>query len=163
MLTKDVMTRELLTVGAEWTLDELKGFLLEHGISGAPVVDISGKLIGVVSSTDLLRAGDDDETQSARADGFFVSTLDRPLAADELASMHLQASTSRTVRDVMTPVMFQIGEDSGLDEVADMMARGRIHRVLVTDGNHVTGIVSALDLVRVLRDMVREKKKPNGG
>ncbi|MCA9596289.1 MAG: CBS domain-containing protein [Myxococcales bacterium] len=161
MQIKDVMTRELLTVGADWTLDELKGFLLEHGISGAPVVDNGGKLIGVVSSTDLLRS-DDAETDNTRADGFFVSTLDRPLAADELASMHLQAQSSRSVRDVMTPVMFQIAEDSSLDEVADMMARGRIHRVLVTNGTKVTGIVSALDLVRVLRDMVREQKKSNG-
>ncbi len=154
MLTKDVMTRELLTVGADWALDELKGFLLEHGISGAPVIDGSETLIGVVSSTDLLRAGEGDESESARADGFFVSSLDRPLAADELASMHLQASSSRTVRDVMTPVMFQIAEDSSVEEAADMMVRGRIHRVLVTDGERVTGIVSALDLVRVLRDLL---------
>ena len=161
MQIKDVMTRELLTVGADWTLDELKGFLLEHGISGAPVVDNGGKLIGVVSSTDLLRSNN-TKTNNTRTNNFFVSTLDRPLAADELASMHLQAQSSRSVRDVMTPVMFQIAEDSSLDEVADMMARGRIHRVLVTNGTKVTGIVSALDLVRVLRDMVREQKKSNG-
>lgn len=150
-LVREIMTTPVRTVEADWSIEELKAFLLEHDISGAPVID-RGKLVGVVSSTDLLRS---DATDRARAhEGYFSTSLDRPLAADELHTMHVEGS-GQTVRDVMTPVVFQVSDDARADEVADTMARGRIHRVVVTAGGRVTGIVSALDLVAVLRDVLR--------
>ena len=56
MLVREVMTHKVLTAGSDWTLAELKTFLLEHSISGAPVVDAHGKLVGVVSATDVMRS-----------------------------------------------------------------------------------------------------------
>jgi CBS domain-containing protein len=55
----------------------------------------------------------------------------------------------------MTPVVFEVPHEARVDEVADMMTSGRIHRVVVTSGGRVSGIVSALDLVLVLRDALR--------
>ena len=107
-LVRDIMTKPVRTVEADWSIEELKAFLLEHDISGAPVID-RGKLVGVVSSTDLLRS---DATDRARAhDGYFSTSLDRPLAADELRTMHVEGSSGQTVRDVMTPVVFQVSDD----------------------------------------------------
>lgn len=146
------MTKPVHTAEADWSVEELKAFLLERHISGAPVTD-GGKLVGVVSSTDLLRS---DAAERARADvGYFSTSLDRPLAPDELRTMHVEGASGQTVRDVMTPVVFQVSDDVRVDEVADTMARGRIHRVVVTSDGRVTGIVSALDLVGVLRDVLR--------
>lgn len=151
-LVREIMTKPVRTVEADWSLEELKAFLLEHAISGAPVTD-GGKLVGVVSSTDLLRT---DNTERARSHaGYFSTSLDRPLAPDELRTMHVEDASGQTVRDVMTPVVFQVSDDVRVDEVADTMARGRIHRIVVTSGGRVSGIVSALDLVAVLRDVLR--------
>jgi CBS domain-containing protein len=146
------MTKNVRTAEADWSLEELKSFLIIHDISGAPVID-DGKLAGVVSATDLLR-GQGNEQVPAQ-DGYFSTTLDRRLDASELRNMSLEGGSGQTVRDVMTPVVFQVTENTPIDEVADMMARGRIHRVVVSSGGQLSGIVSSLDLVGVLRDVLR--------
>jgi CBS domain-containing protein len=158
LLVRDVMTRAVLTVRADWTIEELKGFLLEHGISGAPVVNGAGELVGVVSATDLLRQGDTGEAfNGRRAEHLLAEPLERALSRDELRSMYVATGSDSVVRDLMTPVVFQVDEDAPIHDVADLMARGRIHRVLVVREARPTGIISALDLVRVLRDVLRKQ------
>ncbi len=156
MRVDEIMTREVLTAGADWSLNELKTFLLDHGVSGAPVIDESGNLIGVVSSTDLLRT---EEGHTVSADGppsdFFVSSLKRPLSKAELRTMHVESTSTQSVRDVMTPVVFSVPGDTDVLDVADQMVRGRVHRLVVTKQGALAGIVSALDLVRALRDQIR--------
>ncbi len=155
MLVREVMTHKVLTAGADWTLAELKTFLLEHGISGAPVVDQTGKLVGVVSSTDIMRSEDTRETTEG---GYFATSLDRPLGEEELRTLMVEGAPTQVVGDVMTPVVFQASADTPLDEAADTMVRGRIHRIVVTEHDAVVGIVTALDLVRALRDVLRENR-----
>ena len=155
MLVSEIMTREVRTVGADWSLEELKTFLLEHGISGAPVVDDKNKLVGVVSTTDLLRTEEGLEVQSNNPSDFFVSSLKRPLSKAELLTMHVETTSSQVVRDVMTPIVFSVPDDTDVLDVADLMVRGRVHRLVVTRNDALCGIVSALDLVRALRDQIR--------
>ena len=57
------------------------------------------------------------------------------------------------VRDIMTPMIFSVTEDTRLQEVADTMLKGGIHRVFITDGTRLTGIATTLDLMQVLRDI----------
>jgi CBS domain-containing protein len=160
---RDVMTPSVRTVRADWTIEELKAFLIEHGISGAPVVDAKGQLLGVVSATDLLRQGDTGEGfDRQRAENLLAEPLERALSRDELRSMYVDTGNGTVVRDLMTPVVFQVGEEAPVHEVADLMARGRIHRVLVVRDSKPTGIVSALDLVRVLRDVLRHQPVERG-
>jgi CBS domain-containing protein len=149
------MTRNVLTAGADWTLDELKSFLIEHGISGAPVADRTGKLVGVISATDILRSEDTPETTDR---GYFATSLDRPLGEEELDSLQIEGAGTQVVADLMTPVVFQASADTSLDDAADTMVRGRIHRIVVTEDDAVVGIVTALDLVRTLRDVLRQNR-----
>ena len=114
-----------------------------------------GRLVGVVSATDVLRS---EDTQEMTEGGYFATSLDRPLGEEELRSLVVEGAPSQVVGDVMTPVVFQIGADAPVDEAADTMARGRIHRIVVTEGGAVVGIVTALDLVRVLRDVLRQNR-----
>jgi CBS domain-containing protein len=152
-LLRDIMTRDVLTVESDWSLDALRSFLVEHSITGAPVVDRFGKLLGVVSSTDLLQA-DERETTNPRP-AYFCTTLERSLAESELRTMHVEGGSSQRVSDVMTPVVFAVDENTSVLEVADMMALGRIHRVVVKSGDRLSGIVTTLDLVGVLRSTLR--------
>ncbi len=151
------MTSKVLIAGADWSLSELKDFLLENSITGAPVVDGKGKLVGVISATDLLRSEEGEESLASDANGYFSTTLHRSLSKEEMRQLHVQAGSPQTVRDVMTPVVFQVDADTPVDEVADQMVRGRVHRVIVTRGGAVIGIVAALDLVKALRDLLRKK------
>lgn len=153
LTARDVMTRGVQTASAEWTLDELRTFLVSRSISGAPVCDKSGKLIGVVSSTDLMRTASEESVSSDEDHAFYAHGLDRRLSPEDLRGLHLEVTSSTTVREIMTPLVFEVPPDASIHAVADMMARGRIHRVFVSLGGKLLGVVSALDLVRVLRDM----------
>jgi CBS domain-containing protein len=100
LLVRDVMTRFVLTVRSDWSVEELKGFLIEHGISGAPVVNAAGEVVGVVSATDVLRQGETGESIGRRrADNLLAESLDRGLSADELRAMYVGTGSDQLVRD----------------------------------------------------------------
>ena len=151
VLAKEVMTRVVLIARDDWSLNGLKTFLLENTISGAPVVDGRGALIGVVSATDLLRSEAEAESSIETAPeeaGYYSSSLERPLSAEELDGVLIESRSSTLVRDVMTPVVFQVDAETELDDVADLMVRGRIHRVIVTRDGVVTGTGSPIHVGR---------------
>ena len=79
--------------------------------------------------------------------------FDRQMGRDELRELHVQYETPVMVRDIMTPMIFSVGEDTSVQEVAETMVKGRIHRVFVTRDNRLTGIVTALDMMKVIRDL----------
>ena len=158
LTARDVVTREVRTVDADWTLDELRSFLVSNSITGAPVCDKSGKLIGVVSSTDLMRAASEGTTASEAARHQFYSHADDRLSGEDMRGLHIESPSGTTVREIMTPLVFEVQAEAPIHDVADIMARGRIHRVFVLRAGKVEGVVSALDLVRVLRDMTEVNK-----
>lgn len=159
LTARDVMTRGAHTVDADWTLDELRNFLVSHSISGAPVCDKTGKLVGVVSSTDLLRSASEEGTDHEDNHHYYRHGVDRRLAPEDLRGLHIETPSGTKVSDIMTPLVFEVPPDATIHTVADIMSRGRIHRVFVSANNKILGVVSALDLVRVLRDMTEPGKR----
>ncbi len=147
-LARDIMTRNVITVPQSMDLRDLAKLLLEKGISGAPVTDDRGDLVGVVSQTDLIYyslSRDDELTirtdfyASARMEGSHIPT-----------GFQIEDTNTGTVEDVMTPVIYAVAEDTPIDRIALMMTREHIHRVIVRDGQQPVGVISALDLLRVL-------------
>lgn len=155
MTVSDIMHREVFAVDADWSLEELAGFLVDHNISGAPVTEENGELIGVVSMTDILRHGSMPDNGEAADDthDVYLYELERQLGHEELRMFHTRSESSVQVRDIMTPMIFKVEEGTKVQEVAETMLRGGIHRVFVTRGNTLTGIVTALDMLQVIRDL----------
>ena len=152
MRAADIMTRQVISVPSEMDLRDLAKLFLERGITGAPVVDEEGNLAGVVSQTDLVyyTLMRDDELvldsqfyQTARMEGQHVPT-----------GFQIEDCNTGSVADVMTPVVHSVSERASIDSVARMMTRKHIHRVIVRKGRKVTGVISALD---ILRARVRRK------
>jgi CBS domain-containing protein len=153
-IASDVMTSDVLTVAEDLPVNRLVELLIDHSISGAPVIARDGTPIGVVSLTDLARNGAlIDGTPEAEAHAYYRQGLDRQVARGEMASLRVGAESSTTVRDIMTPVVFSVEVDTPVQEVADAMIRGRIHRVFVTRRGTMVGIISSMDLLPVVRDM----------
>ena len=103
---RDLMNPDIMTVADDMTTDELARYLIEREISGAPVVDSQGHLIGVVSMTDIGRnMAEPSDDESSRSSGFY-----RDIAADltleDLGQRYVE-ERAVTVRDVMTPVIHQ--------------------------------------------------------
>jgi len=154
LTAQQIMNPEILTAHAHWTLDQLAGFLVENGISGAPVVSDDESLIGVVSLTDLVRHDSMHgyEVTAEQTHDYYHYALQEQYAREELAALRVQTELLATVNDIMTPLIFQVSENTPVQEVADTMIRGRIHRVFVTRGKKVVGLIAALDMLKIIRD-----------
>ena len=153
----DLMNPRVLTVRQELTVRELANVLVENEISGAPVEDGSGKLIGVVSLTDIAAALAEDEELEAegeRGDFFLSEWEDDGMSREEIEELGLDEA-ELTVADLMTPEVFTVREDTPVSEIAEAMIQNHVHRILVTREDRVVGIISTSDLLGLL---VEEKE-----
>jgi CBS domain-containing protein len=149
LVARDIMNRDVIAVPVTMDLRELAKLFLDKGITGAPVVDEEGNLAGVISQTDLIYYSltRDDQLvldslfyQTARMEGRHVPT-----------GFQIEDCNTGTVADMMTPVVHSVTERAGLDSVAKLMTRKHIHRVIVRKGQKVTGVISALDVLKAQR------------
>jgi CBS domain-containing protein len=143
------MSPDIMTVGDEMTTDELARYLTEHEISGAPVVDGQGHLVGVVSLTDIGRQlAEPSELRSQERLEFYRDTGD-DVTLEEMVQ-RFDEERAVAVRDVMTPVVHQVPASAPVAEAAQMMIEHHIHRLVVTQGRQPVGIVTSMDLLRVV-------------
>lgn len=154
----DLMNPRVLTVREDLTVRELANVLVENEISGAPVEDGSGKLVGVVSLTDIATALADDEEEGEgegeRGDFFLSEWHDDGMSREEIEELGLDEA-ELTVAEIMTPEVFTVREDTPVSEIAEAMIQNHVHRILVTREDRVVGIISTSDLLGLL---VEEKE-----
>jgi CBS domain-containing protein len=142
MKTSDVMTRNVLTVARETSVANAIRVMLDHSVSGLPVLE-NGKVVGIVTEGDLLRRS---ETGTERHRPRWLAILMGPgRMAGEYVRTH-----GRKVEEIMTPDVISVAGDAPLDEVVGLMERRRIKRVPVIEGDVLVGVVSRLDLLRAL-------------
>jgi len=149
---KDVMTRNVVVVHAGARLAELAGILMSNMITGAPVVDDGGKLVGVVSATDVVRGAALEASSVRQESTYYLHGWEGEIDAEELRAFRVVEGAGMLVRDIMTPVIFSVSESASMAEMADAMIGGRIHRLIVTRDDRVVGIVTTLDMLRAIRD-----------
>ena len=147
----DVMSPNVLTVDPDMTVHELATFLTDNQISGAPVRDRRGRLLGMVSLTDIAEGESDEGVLKADLSDPEVSVhgWEDEATSDEMRALHVEA-TETLVRDIMTPTTYTVAHDTPVSSLARTMIAGRIHRLLVVRGGKVVGIVTSLDLLKLL-------------
>jgi CBS domain-containing protein len=127
---------------------DLAKLFLDKGITGAPVVDSGGDLVGVISHTDLVYYGmtrgdelvvESDFYQKARMEGRYIPR-----------GFQIEDFNTAPVSEVMTPVVHSVSERARIESVAKLMTRKHVHRVVVRRGRKVVGIISALDVLATL-------------
>ena len=143
----ELMNPDVVTLRPDQSLVEAQRILSSKSVSGAPVVDAAGRVIGVVSQNDLVRKAAHPDTV-AHAGQFFSSVEDY---AD--LGRTLVAPSSQHVSDVLTPRVYSVNRDTGVAVAANIMRERRIHRLLVIDKGVLVGIVSSLDLLRVVEEL----------
>jgi CBS domain-containing protein len=148
---KDVMNPDIMTVPDDMATDVLMRYLTEHEISGAPVVDGQGHLVGVVSMTDVARhMGESSDVESSRSPDFYRDVAP-DLTLEDLGQRYVEERAA-TVRDVMTPVIQQVPVTASVAEAARLMVEHHIHRLVVTQGRQPVGILTSMDLLRVVAE-----------
>jgi CBS domain-containing protein len=148
MNAKDVMTRDVVSIGPDSTVLQAARLMLQHRISGLPVIDAAGRLAGVLSEGDFLRRR---ETDTERRRSRWLEFLMGP---GKIAAEYTHSHGSK-VSDVMTTTVETVGENATLEEIVELMERRRIKRVpVVTDGK-VVGIVTRSNLMHAMVSMAR--------
>ena len=117
----DVMIKDVVTVAETMPLKEVTILFKEKRITGAPVVDANGELVGVISETDIIR-----KTTS------------------------IGAWSPSTAGQIMTRNAVTVAPDESLQRVCELMFNRRIHRVVVAEGRQIRGIITTMDILRAI-------------
>lgn len=143
MRARDIMTSPVVTVAEDDTLHNAARILLDNNISAAPVLDAGGSLVGIVSEADLIERLALPDSQVPSSQGAWLrNNLE---AAAVFVRTH-----ARLIRDVMTRAVITADEEAPVDELATLILDKGIKRLPILRGQHVMGIVSRVDLLRML-------------
>lgn len=145
MLTaKDIMTRNVTTVRATTTIEELARILMEHKISGAPVVDDNENLIGIVTENDLISRDKrlHIPTVMRLFDAFIV------LESQSKIEKEIKRMTAITVNDIYTKEVITVTEGTPVQDIATIMSEKKVHLIPVVEGKKILGIIGKIDLIK---------------
>lgn len=143
---KDIMSKDVYTVTTDMTIEKLARILAKHRISGAPVLDDNGKLIGIVTENDLI--SQKKRLHIPTVINLFDSIiyLENPRHLEE----DIKKMAGIKVGDICTRKVVAIKEDAPLEEIATTMAEKGIHLLPVMRGNKIVGIVGKADIVKAI-------------
>jgi CBS domain-containing protein len=143
MKAVEIMTTGVVTVQSEASVREAARLMLEHRVSGLPVVDDVRRLAGIVTEGDFLRRA--ETGTELRHPRWLEFLLGPGRLADEYVHSH-----GRKVGEIMTSEVTTVSEDAPLEDVVKIMELRRIKRVPVTSGKKIVGIISRANLVQAL-------------
>jgi len=149
MQVRDVMTPNVVSVRDDESIVKAARLMLQNRISGLPVVNANGALVGVVTEGDFLRRG---ELGTSRQRPKWLEFLVGP---GRLANEYVHQS-GRKVAEVMTRDPLTVGEDDSLETVVKLMESRRIKRLPVMRNGQIVGIISRANLVHALASLSRE-------
>lgn len=153
MTARDIMTRNIVSVGPKVGLQEIARALLSAGVGAVPVVDDDGRPIGVVSEWDLI--GQHAPEREARRDRW----LSQLAEGQSMASMYIETTrpNARTAEEVMSRPVITVGEDAEIVEIARVVTERRVKQVFVVAEGRLVGVVSRSDLTRALAENGHER------
>jgi CBS domain-containing protein len=143
MRARDIMTKNVVTVGHKTPIAEIAAILMKHRISGVPVVTKDQQVIGIVSESDLIHRA---ETGTEIRRKWWLTLFSDP---DQMAREYTKAHGLRA-EHVMSRTVVSVSEDTDAARVADVLDRHRIKRVPVLSNGKLVGLITRSDLVRAL-------------
>ena len=149
MKARDVMTWGVISVETDASVERAARLMLQNKVSGLPVVDSQGAMVGIVTEGDFLRRS---EIGTKRRRPRWLEFLVGP---GRLATEYVHAA-GRKVSEIMTPDPCTVSPETSLEQIVDVMERRRIKRLPVVEDGKLIGIVSRANLMHALASMARE-------
>lgn len=143
---KDIMTTDIITVTMDTPAGKLADIFWKNRISGAPVLDENGKLIAVVTESDLI-----DQTKKIHIPTM-ISLLDSVifLESSKKTEKEIRKMSGNTVRDICTMDLVTVSEDTPLDEIATIISEKKVHTLPVVKDDQLVGVIGKGDIIRTL-------------
>jgi CBS domain-containing protein len=153
MRAHQIMTRSVVTVAPDTSIVDAANLMLQRHVSGLPVVDTTGRLVGIVSEGDFIRRS---EIGTQRKRGRWLKFILGPgKAASDFVHEH-----GRRVAEVMTKDPLTITEDTALAEIVDLMEKNNVKRLPVVRADRIVGIVSRANLLQAVASLARQVPDP---
>ena len=153
MRAYQIMTRPVITVAPETPIVDAANTMLQRHVSGLPVVDKAGHLVGIISEGDFIRRS---EIGTQRVRGRFLKfILGSGKEATDFVHEH-----GRKVAEIMTPDPLTINEDTDLEKTVELMEKNGVKRLPVMRGDKLVGIVSRSNLLQAVASLSREIPDP---
>ncbi len=153
MRAYQIMTRPVISVTPDTTIVDAANIMLQRHISGLPVIDTTGKLVGIISEGDFIRRS---EIGTERKRGKFLKFILGPgKAATDFVHEH-----GRKVSEIMTTEPLVIAEETPLEEIVALMEKNGVKRLPVTRGDKVVGIVSRANLLQAVASLAKDVPDP---
>ena len=151
MKSKDIMTKEVVTIKEDDTVEVAARLLNEKGISGLPVVDEDNKVKGIITEGDLIRRVAKINAPS------YIEILGAILPLERKKDFidKINRYMGYLVKDMMTKDVITISEDAAIEEIATLMVNEKIKRIPVVDNEkRLVGIISRRDIMKILFDEI---------
>jgi CBS domain-containing protein len=143
---RDIMTKEVITVSPETRVSDLAQTLAGKNLGGVPVVDADGRLVGIVTQSDLVARVQELELPPA------LNILDFHLYLQIPSHLFrkVEKMLGTTVADIMSPKPLTISPDTPVPRIAALMDQQKIHTLPVLEGGKIVGIIGKIDLIRAV-------------
>jgi CBS domain-containing protein len=143
---RDIMTTKVLTVRPETSISDLSKTLENRKIGGLPVVDKDGRLVGVITQSDLVERARDLELPPA------INILDFHIYLQIPSHLlhRVEKMLGTTVGDCMSPNPVTVAPNTPVSQIAALMAKQKVHTIPVLDGGKLVGVIGKMDLVRAM-------------
>lgn len=144
MMARDVMSTGVITVSPEDRVEDVARLLLDNKISGAPVVDAAGKVIGMITEKDLMIKASELKVP------FYLTLFDSIIFLDNPLRFNNQVRkyTASLVKEAMTDKVISVEETTPLSAVVEIMQWENINRVPVITGGQLVGIITRHDIMK---------------
>jgi CBS domain-containing protein len=153
MRAHQIMTRPVITVTPETPIVEAANIMLQRHVSGLPVVDTTGKLVGIISEGDFMRRSEIGTQRQRRR--WLKLFLGPGKAATDFVHEH-----GSKVGEIMTPEPVTVTEDIAIEEIVRLMEKSNVKRLPVTRGDQIVGIVSRANLLAAVASLARQIPDP---
>jgi CBS domain-containing protein len=154
---ESIMTRTVVTAEPDDTVSAIAALFSKHGISGVPVCDKNGTLLGIISEGDLMRPF--GEANKLRRDWWLGLLADGEELAPEFVDYLRQ--DRRRAADLMTKEVVTATGDTPVDRIADILQSHRVKRVPIVKDGKVVGVVSRADVIRAMARTPAEMSRPH--
>ncbi|HWP96806.1 MAG TPA: CBS domain-containing protein [Syntrophomonadaceae bacterium] len=146
MEAKDIMTTDVITVGPEDKIEDVAQILVEHKISGVPVVDAEGQILGVITEKDLMVRASELKVP------FYLTLFDSIIFLENPIRFNneIKKYTATRVREAMTGKVVVVEEDCPVTKIVEVMQTREINRVPVVKQGNLVGIITRNDILKAL-------------
>jgi CBS domain-containing protein len=146
LLAKDIMTTDVITVGPEDNIEDVAQILVEHKISGVPVVDAQGNILGVITEKDLMVRASELKVP------FYLTLFDSIIFLENPIRFNNQIKkySATQVREAMTDKVLVVEEDCPVARIVEIMQNREVNRVPVVKQGKMIGIITRNDILKAL-------------